>query len=121
MDHEHLCWVAQGHFTRHPLPAPAAGRCQERHAAPLGQAGVLLRHLHVPQRAPLFTENELRQRMEASDKSIFQALLCLIGNVPGTTCCYWKKFSHDIAARERVAHAPPCNGKCRLDEAPSAQ
>ena len=29
---------------------------------------------------PLLTENELRQRMEAGDDSIFQALLGLMGN-----------------------------------------
>ena len=36
--------------------------------------------------------------MEAGDDSIFQALLGLMGNVPGT-CGYWKKFSNDITAR----------------------
>ena len=44
--------------------------------------------------------------MEADDDFIFEVLLGLTGNVQAT-CGYWKKFSNDITARERVEHHGP--------------
>ena len=114
--------MAPGDFTRHPLRPLAAAKSLIMHAAQLRQAAkqaslAIFTHLNEP----LLTENELRQRMEAGDESIFQALLSLMGNVPGT-CGYWKKFSNDITARERVAHALPQSSTASAgEEAPSAQ
>lgn len=90
---EHLIWANTNRFVQHPLlPILAARMLMQEQSQ--RQAAFGIRQMLG---APKLTEDEIRERMESGDETIFNLLFALQGNVTNTAG-YWTKFNKEVKA-----------------------